>query len=119
MKSTRNQIGGIFLALIMTLYLGCVISLTHAHVINGVIVVHAHPDYWGNNSSPFTEHSRTELVFFHQVGDVSIPLDGLTPVQVPGVVACAVEHIFADFYSSLPSLFDGAHYGLRAPPASF
>ncbi|MDO4695869.1 hypothetical protein [Porphyromonas sp.] len=117
MRLTKHQLGGAFLSLIMILYLGRVMGLTHAHIINGVIVVHSHPDYWDNNDDPFVDHSATQLVFFHQVANLFACVGGFFSPIVP-------DNVFADFRISfsdrlvwhIPSYSDGG-ISLRAPPS--
>ena len=116
MKLRKHQIGGAFLALIMTLYLGCVITLTHAHVINGAIVVHSHPDYWGDSDSPSGDHTATELVFYHQVSNLFSCVGGFSAPAIPEVLETSYVSFFEDKDSSLVTSYSRTVISLRAPP---
>lgn len=116
MKLHKHQIGGAFLALIMTLYLGCVITLTHAHVINGAIVVHSHPDYWGDSDAPSGDHTATELVFYHQVSNLFSCVGGFFAPPVPEVLETSYVSIFMNKGSDLVSSHPHTAVSLRAPP---
>ncbi|WP_278833245.1 hypothetical protein [Porphyromonas cangingivalis] len=117
MKLRMHQIGGAFLAFIMTLYLGCVITQTHAHVINGAIVVHSHPDYWGDDdASSRDDHTTTELVFYHQVSNLFSCVGGFFSPIVPEALETLHVSLYTDKDFSLITAYPCTVISLRAPP---
>lgn len=115
MRQTKRQILGGFFTLVTLLYLGCVLSQLHTHIINGTIIVHAHPAAM-NDDETGAEHTATELVFYHQISNITA-LDGaFAPVELP-LLAIQWLRMPAIVIAADPLSCSAASYvALRAPP---
>ncbi len=52
-------------------YIGCIISFTHMHVVDGIIVVHAHKS--PQNETGQHQHTPNELTLFHAISHYHVP----------------------------------------------
>ncbi|WP_099464538.1 MULTISPECIES: hypothetical protein [Parabacteroides] len=98
-------------------YLGCLIALTHVHIINGVTIVHSHPYQKTDDGRPDHSHNYAEFQLLHQ----------LSTLQITGALFAAI--LLAALYSHIRTLSHSPVYpdylipfngkcSLRAPPLS-
>ena len=109
-KYLRIALPALFIA-----YLGCLISFTHVHIVNGVTIVHSHPYHKTDDGQPDHEHGYAEFQLLHQ----------LSTIQISG--AAFVSILLAAFLTTLFILRNNPVYpdyllpvrgklSLRAPP---
>ncbi len=117
MKERLNQTIRYFLPILFAVYAGLVISFTHVHIINGVIIAHSHVQWGDKESDPQDNpHTDSELVLYNQLSAIStVSLEAPTidlsdPEQsvtvIPFVCNTVVAHLSEAITSNL----------LRAPP---
>lgn len=119
MKERLNQTVRYFLPILFAVYAGLVISFTHVHIINGVIIVHSHVQ-WGDNESDPQDNplSDSELILYNQLSAIfttyldTPAIDLKEPMRVVGVVP-----FFCDNLTALISELTPSNH-LRAPPVA-
>lgn len=119
MKEKLNQTIRYFLPILFAVYAGLVISFTHVHIINGVIIVHSHVQWGDNESDPQDNpHSDSELVLYNQLSSIiTTYLDTSTIDLGEPVRAVGVVHFFCDNLIALISEVGSSNH-LRAPPVA-
>lgn len=72
MSNCKNKIRVVFRFLLLLLFVGYYSSVTlfyHAHLVNGVVVVHSHPVKKSQNSGPYQSHTHNKSAYelIHQL----------------------------------------------------
>ena len=112
MNRLLRHIAKYFLPVLFISYIGCISLFTHAHVVNGVTIVHSHP----YKPECHHSHTTTEFLLIHILSHLT------TSTPSVGVVFATVSVAFVRLLypcvrEALPSVKLKAH-GLRAPPVS-
>jgi hypothetical protein len=121
MSHCKKNIALLFRFLLLLLFIGyysCITLFFHAHLINGVVIVHSHPFRKNPDSGPFQSHSHppSAYLLIHQLNK-------------PLLENSAETHVFSDqavllnvYLSSYTCTFfpSVAHSDakLRAPPVA-
>lgn len=108
-----RHIAKYFLPVLFISYIGCISLFTHAHVVNGVTIVHSHP----YKPEGHHGHTATEFQLIHILSHLT------TSTPSVGVVFATVSIAFVWLLypcvreALTPVKWKKAH-GLRAPPVS-
>ncbi|MBQ7823516.1 MAG: hypothetical protein IJ338_05020 [Bacteroidaceae bacterium] len=101
-----------FMLVLATGYIGCVIFFTHVHIIDGVVIAHAHKTADSNGEQH--QHTSNELILFHTlfhyaISDINVPQ--YTFKEWP----CYLLDWNVNIYFTFPSHYY-YHCQFRAPP---
>lgn len=109
-KKAKGVIGVIILSLFIGQFLGSSI-LPHSHVINGMVVAHAHP--YNAFSKQEHHHSQDEIILLHKISHAIFISPVVLSVSTPTPLSLTLPISYELAYTHTPSI---AHYLLRAPP---
>ncbi|MDR0429689.1 MAG: hypothetical protein LBH58_04340 [Tannerellaceae bacterium] len=106
----------IMLLVLFLMYLGCIISFSHLHIVNGITIVHAHPHAKnGDNSAADHHHTGTEIQLLHQVSTI-LQTDDVVSHIILAALSLFVTLVITRFVYSYYKRPDGGSCKLRAPP---
>ena len=103
-KYLRILLPALFIA-----YLGCIIAFTHAHIVNGVTIVHSH------DGRPDHEHGYAEFQLLHQLSVLQITGAAFVAILLAAFYSFIRNLSFAPVYPDYIVPFRGRRT-LRAPP---
>jgi hypothetical protein len=121
MTYCKNKISVVFRFLLLLLFVGYYSSISlfyHAHLVNGVVIVHSHPFQKSLNNGPYQSHphSTSAYILIHQLNQ---PQWENTPEMppLPEPVVLLYEYRINNTY---PFISAGAYSStqLRAPPVA-
>lgn len=114
-QPVRNKILSYFLLVLATGYIGCVVFFTHIHIIDGVVIVHAHKTSDSNGDQH--QHTSNELVLFHALSHYVASGSDIPQNYTFKERFCAFLVWNMNVDLSFPSHYY-SHCQLRAPPFS-
>ncbi len=114
-KKAGVAISKYFFLLLFLGFLGSITLFNHAHIVNGVTIVHSHPFKSDSNGKPLHSHSYNGFITIHFLSVVLISsLLCYLSVQPFRHVGHKTIYIITKRFVEQTFLFS---YSLRAPPA--
>lgn len=108
------------LLLILSSYIGLVIMLTHVHIIDGNIIVHAHLQRkeanTKNTSDGSQSHSQAELIILNQLSAIDLQPKLLGQLKIEKATPKSWQTLLIAPYWEPIEAAELRHYSLRAPP---
>lgn len=95
-------------------YFACISLFEHAHIIDGVIIVHSHAVHDGN-AVPHQHNSKSEIFQFHFLSHFNAGDGVVNVLSVHFLPYCLSELLPVTFSWGFPIETDGC-LSLRAPP---
>ena len=115
LKRISINISKYFFLILFLGFLGSITLFNHAHVVNGITIVHSHPFKSDSNGKPIHSHNNKEFITIHLLSVISvitiilyISIESIKPLLyriVPGIRQAVVNNLQCLSYS------------LRAPPS--
>ncbi|OJU55026.1 MAG: hypothetical protein BGN96_12675 [Bacteroidales bacterium 45-6] len=96
-------------------YAASVSLFVHAHVINGVTIVHSHPYTKGSDGKPAHGHSGAQIELIHQLSSFFVP-DQIVPSVTIGSFPQLLELVRPLFFCSASNGVVEGISRLRPPP---